>query len=188
MLRAFEGHEAVPHLLKRFELVLDHGLQDSSEKEACMEAILRWGDAALPAVMDAVRNAKRIAWPLKMLERLKSIEDYFNDLIELLGGAFVSFDEAVQERHTEVLLALKEISDERALPKVTEFVKSRDEGVRMAALECLEAIAIHSETAKQLLISMAQNEVSDDNSRFLGQVKSIVNRQGWAPAAAPVTP
>src|SRR4051794_22934755 len=41
---------AVPALLQRFEYSIEHGINDTREKESCMEGILAYGVESLPLV------------------------------------------------------------------------------------------------------------------------------------------
>jgi hypothetical protein len=171
--------QAAPHLMKRFELVVDHGIVDKREKERVMEVLLEHKDISRPLVCAAVRSQKRIAWPIKLAEKMLSHEEYLGLLIESLNVEHVLFDETVHERNIEILLALKELSDPRIVERCQILVRSRDEPVRVAALECLESQARESEQARLCFLGLLAEPATDDNSRFLGLVKSIVARHQW---------
>lgn len=170
---------AVPQLMKRFELVVDHGIVDKREKERVMEILLENREIARPMVCEAVLTQKRISWPVKIAEKLLSPEDYLKLLLNSLNTEQVLFDETLHERNIEILLALKEISDQRIIEKTRALVRSRDEQVRMAALECLEAQARDHQAARECFLSLLAEPLTDDNSRFMGLVKAIVARHKW---------
>ncbi|NBW83092.1 hypothetical protein EBR21_15190, partial [bacterium] len=173
---------AAPQLMKRFELVVDHGIVDKREKDRVMEILLENGEIARPLVCDAVRAQKRISWPIKLAEKMLSSEDYLKLLLESLNTENVLFDETLHERNIELLLALKELSDARIVERTRLLVKSRDEQVRMAALECLEEQAREHKEARDCLLSLLAEPLTDDNSRFVGLVKAIVTRNKWETA------
>ncbi len=173
------AEQVIPQLLKRFDIVIDHGLQDNREKEMISELILGHKEAAKPFVRNAVKNLKRISWPLKMSEKLFVHEEYVSILLENLVDEFVGFDDSVQERNIEIMLALKEVSHPDIVSKVKNQLKCRDESVRIAAVECLEAQSKHEAEAKSLIMELASHPLTDDNSRFIGLVRSIAQRHQW---------
>ncbi len=173
------GEFAVPQLMKRFEIIIDHGMQDRSEKEKVMEILLRHGDISKPYVRAAVQTSKRVSWPIKVAEKLFSHEEYLVLLLECINPSFVSFDETVQERNAELLLALKETPDARVAPRVAPLLKIRDESVRIAALECLESQGAQHEEARAAIKDLATEIAGTENARFLGLVKGILTSHGW---------
>lgn len=169
----------VPQLMKRFSIVVDSGIQDKREKEICMDHIVGLGSAALPYIEEALKTAERVAWPIRMVQ---TVYDE-NRCIELFLGALsqdvLVFDDHVNARNCEIILALKDYSNEKIVDPVAGFLTSRDESVRMAALECLETQAQASEKAKALIKDVLNQESHDGNSRFLGVVKTMVEKNGW---------
>jgi hypothetical protein len=170
---------AIPQLMKRFELVVEHGIIDKREKERVFEILVSQPEASRPLVCAAVRTNKRISWPIKLAEKLLPEDEYLELLVASLNTETVLFDETVHERNIELLLALKDKPVERAVEPVRVLVKSRDEQVRMAALECLEAQAAEFEHARQCLRELLAEPLTDDNSRFIGLVKAIVSKHNW---------
>jgi hypothetical protein len=170
---------AAPQLMKRFELVVEHGIIDKREKDRVMEILLENKEISMPLVCDAVRTQKRIAWPIKLAEKMLGADEYLNLMLESLNSENVLFDETLHERNIEILLALKELSDARIAERTQVFVRSRDEQVRIAALECLEAQAVSHKEARNYLLSLLAEPLTDDNSRFIGLVKTIVTRHNW---------
>ena len=89
------------------------------------------------------------------------------------------FDEDALARNEEILLALREIHDERIVKKANEFLSCRDENVRMAALECLENQASKITQAKEIILNLVNTPITDDNSRFIGVVHEITKKHNW---------
>ena len=183
VLKEFEdGTISIPQLLKRFEIVVDSGIQDKREKEMCLERIVSFGEVAKPFAQQALERAERIAWPIKLAEELFPKEEFCRLLVNALGKEFSAFDESANQRNAEIILALKECVDagtDEIVSAVEGFLGSRDENVRMAALECLESHASINERAKQIIVSLLNTTAHDDNSRFLGVVQTIVKNKGW---------
>jgi hypothetical protein len=181
-IEALEGMPpeiSLPHLIKRYELVVESGIQDMREKEIVEEAFLRHKDAARPVVIEALKSMRRVSWPVRIAEKLFPREEYIGLLYGALNLDDALFDESVQERNCEILLALKDIDDPGVVEKATKLVRSRDEGVRMAAIECLEAHAAQSEHAKVTLLELLKEAPTDSNSRLLGIVRSVAQRHNW---------
>lgn len=170
---------AIPQLLKRFEMVTDSGLQDNREKERCMDIIVKHKEHAKDFIKEFIRTQRRISWPVKIAEKIFSKDEYIELLLNSLNSDSAIFDEDTLERNAEILLALKDIKDLKIVDKACEFLSNRDEHVRMSALECLEEQATEFDRAKQVIIDLFKTPITDDNSRFLGVVHSIVNKHNW---------
>jgi hypothetical protein len=170
---------AIPQLLKRFDLVVESGLLDTREKEMCMKIILTHGENAKDFVKDALMFKTRLAWPIRMAEKLFSQDEYMTLLLNNLNSNMEVFDEDTLERNAEILLALREIPDLKIVLKAEEFLSCRDENVRMAALECIENQASVIGKAKEIILNLVNTPLTDDNSRFLGVVQEISRRHHW---------
>lgn len=170
---------AIPQLLKRFEMVIDHGLQDTKEKEMITSYIVEHKDVAAPFIREELAKAKRISWLIKIAEKIFPKEESLQLLLSNLKDEFVGFDEAVQDRNIEILLALKDFPDARIAERVKSHLSSRDEQVRIAALECLETQGQHDESARKLLLDLLATPPSDDNSRLQSLIRTTAQKHGW---------
>ncbi len=170
---------AIPQLLKRFEIVVDSGIIDTREKERCMKIIVSHREHAKELIKINLSSKKRISWQMKIAEKIFDENEYKDILIKNLNTDMQVFDEDVLERNTEILLALKELSDEKIVDIAQKFLQSRDEHVRMAALECLEEQASHIQQAKQIILDLLLQTPNDDNSRFLGVATEVAKKHGW---------
>lgn len=174
-----EPVKSIPLLMNRYEMVIDHGIQDSREKEMISEYIVKNKELAKPVVKNACQNNKRISWPLRLAERIFNEKEYVDILLENLRSDFIEFDEALSERNTEILLALRDVKDERIVSNAANLVKSRDESVRMAAVECLDAHGADNEVVKKIILELKLEPKTDDSSRFHGLLESICQRHNW---------
>jgi len=170
---------AIPQLLKRFELVTDSGLVDTKEKEQCLKIILEHGDIAKPFLKEAIHTKPRLSWLLKAAEQLYPTSEYVSLLLENLRLETEGFDEEAQDRNVDLLLALRETTDDRVASQVVPFLHSRKEDVRMAALECLEEQGQHSSQAKDFILKILNEAKDESDARFLGTMKSIAIRHQW---------
>jgi hypothetical protein len=178
-LETLPPESSVPQLVKRFEMVVDSGLIDTREKEMCMNIIVTHGENSKPFIYEALKIQKRIAWLIKIAEKIFTREEYVNLLLENLSQDMEFFDEDVLARNEEILLALREIHDVRIVQRAKEFLSCRDETVRMAALECLENQASQIQQAKEIIMGLVDIPLTDDNSRFIGVVNEITRKHNW---------
>jgi hypothetical protein len=183
-LASMPAKVALPQLMKRFEMVVDHGIQDNREKEMVEEVFLKHTEDARVLVREAVLTAARVSWPIRLAEKLFQQGEFKALLLQGLNTDAELFNETMLERNVELLLALRDFPDEVVVEKASTLLKGRDEGVRMAALECLEFQARTSEKAKSVVLALLSEPSTDANSRLLGVVKGIVQRYGWTPANA----
>ena len=173
-----KGEEVIPQLMKRFELVIDHGLQDQKEKEKVLEIIKGFEGSGKQFAVESLKRARRITWFMKWCRHTMDEAEYTELLVSLLDGDASSFDDMALEKNREILLNLKEFPNPALLPVIEPFIAHRDNDIQMAALECLEGLATHLPEARQRLKQLAAVEMNDDNSRFLGQVQAILKQHG----------
>ncbi|APJ04275.1 hypothetical protein [Silvanigrella aquatica] len=180
-LQGLTAEQSVPQLLKRFEISVDSGIQDTKEKEQCLKLIVNFGDKSKAFIADVLAKQRKISWPIKIAEKIFSHEEYVDILLNNLDSNIEVFDETSLERNEEILLALKDVrgNSEAIVEKVTEFLTSRDDNIRMAALECLEEHALQSVKAKEIILELSKAAMTDENSRFLGVVHSIIQNHKW---------
>jgi hypothetical protein len=171
---------AVPELLKRFELVVESGLQDTKEKEYCLNAIIKHSVKAQPYVTQYIQTKKRLAWVIRISEKIFSKDEHINLLLNSLAFDFVEFDDDAMERNLDILHALKEFQDPTIASKISKFLNSRDDDTRLAALECLESQAETDTQARAIILNLAQNHANDINSRFMGAVTHIIEKHHWS--------
>lgn len=169
--------KAVPVLLSRFEFSLEHGINDSREKDLCMEAITKFGEPALPFVMEHLKNTTRIAWPIKILKALGRSEDHVIEcLTSVLNYSDVSFDQAQTDKNYDILCHLADYKRPSLGKKIAHFLKDPDERVRYAAAEVL----MEQDYAEaQEYIEPILSDLNPDNSRIRQTVIRKYLEQGW---------
>lgn len=172
-----EPEKSVPPLLTRFEYSLEHGINDTREKDICMEGIIRHGEAALPFVMDYLKNTTRIAWPIKILKALGRSEDHVVEcLMSVLNYSDVSFDQAQTDKNYDILCHLADYKRPGLGAKIVHFLKDPDERVRYAAAEVLME---QDFSESQEFIEPLLSDTNPDNSRIRQTVIRKYLEQGW---------
>lgn len=180
VLEKLPGNLAIPQILKRFEMVLESGLQDCREKERCMSLIIGYGaDAAGPFVRNYLSSKTKVSWPIKIAEKLFEPNVYRDILLENLSTDMVVFDEDILEKNVEILLALKDVKSPLVFERALEFLNSRSEMIRMAALECVDGQAGHESVVKDHILQLLKTAPTGDNTRFLGVAQEIAKKHNW---------
>lgn len=179
ILEKLDAAKSVPELLKRFEIVLESGLQDTKEKEACLNAIIKHGSQAQSYVKYYLETQKRLAWVIRIAEKIFPKEELLQLLLANLKTDVVEFDDDAMERNLDILFALKDFEDPNITKKISNFLSSRDDDTRIAVLECLETQAEKDLQARQIILNLAQNATNDMNSRFTGVVTHMIQKHHW---------
>lgn len=170
--------KSVQALLNRFEFSLEHGINDTREKEKAMEGIVRHGDDALPLVLSHLKKTTRIAWPIKILKALGKSEDHVIDcLVGTLEYSDVSFDQAQTDKNYDILCHLADYKKHGLKDKISHFLKDPDERVRYAAAEVLmeQDLTEVGDTLENLM-----RDQNPDNSRIRQTVVRKYLENGWA--------
>ena len=132
-----EVEKAVPILLKRFEYSLEHGINDTREKEAVLEAITSYGTDALSVVREYLLVTNRIAWPIKTLKALGDEDQVVEVLKSALDFGDIAFDQAKVDKNYDILCYLIDYPVPGFAEKLAHFLNDNDERVRYAAAEVL---------------------------------------------------
>lgn len=179
VLEKLDAAEGITELLKRFEIVLESGLQDVKEKESCLNAIVKHGSHARPYVEHYLENQKRLAWVIRIAEKIFPKDEFLQLILKNVHTDVVEFDDDTMERNLDILFALKEFQDPNITEKISPFLSSRDDDTRIAVLECLEVQAEIDPKARNIILNLAQNPTNDINSRFMGAVTHIIKKNRW---------
>lgn len=167
---------AVPALLQRFEYSLEHGINDTREKESCMEGILGYGQEALPLVREHLLVTNRIAWPIKVLKALGDESQVTDILKSALDFGDVAFDQAKVDKNYDILCYLVEMKLPGFTSKLAHFLNDPDERVRFAATEVLIE---QDDPEVPALLERFLADDSPDNTRLRKSVIEAFLKKGW---------
>jgi hypothetical protein len=167
---------AVPSLLKRFDYSLEHGINDTREKESCMEGIVAFKGEAIPFVREHLLYTNRIAWPIKILKALGEEQEVVEILKEALNFGDVSFDQAIVDKNFDILCYLYDYKVPNFEEKLAHFLADPDERVRFACAELL--IAQDSPKIPDMLERFLADETAD-NIRIRKSVVDAFVKHGW---------
>lgn len=169
--------QSVPLLLQRFEYSLEHGINDTREKELCLRSIVAYGKICLPAVKRHLMESLRIAWPIKVIRELGDDESLANILFECLDFTDVSLDQAKVDKNYDILCYLRDCKlEEDKIERLAHFLEALDERVRFAATEAL------IEQGHAAVASCLERFLSDDspeNTRMRQAALQAFLSQRW---------
>lgn len=176
---------AVPALLQRFEFSLEHGINDTREKEKCLEAIVKYGNSALPLLRDHLKKTSRIAWPIKALVRISDEAVVIEALKECLDFGDISFNQEKVDKNYDILCYLADYKVPGFTNEIAHFFSAHDERVRYAAVELL---CLQDDPAVPKLLESFLTDDSSENTRlrratamaFMNRAWQITNTEAWA--------
>jgi hypothetical protein len=149
---------AIPALLQRFEYSLDHGINDSREKESTLKGIVSFGDKGKEIIEEHILSTLKIAWPLKIYEQLASEKELLDLLLSCLDYSEVDFDHNKLDKNYDILCRLRDFKITGEAQKVTHFLKQHDERLRFAAIE--------------LLLGQEDDDITKDLEKFIFDTSS----------------
>ena len=174
--KAFEDPEtAVPALLSRFDFSLEHGINDSREKESVMAGIIACKEKSVPFVKDYLRKSTRIAWPIKILGQLISESEMIQTLEGCMDFNEVSFDREKTDKNYDILCYLREYKLPDHGHKFLHFLKDHDERVRFAVVEVL--LEQNDEEVYLLLEPFAADDSAENTRMRQAVVEHFLNRK-----------
>jgi HEAT repeat protein len=171
-----DPHAAVPVLLQRFEYSLEHGINDTREKEACLEGIVDYGQDAIPHVREHLLTTSRIAWPIKVLKAFKDDEQVIEILKSALNFEDVRFDQAKVDKNYDILCYLVDYQLPGFVDKVAHFLNDPDERVRFA---CAELLIEQNDPSVPGYLERFIDDRSSENTRIRQSVIIAFLKHGW---------
>ncbi len=131
---AFAG--AVAGLLGRFTIRYDKTIEDEQEKEWVFSELAELGDRILPELERHVRNADSIAYGLKLLGDVASLEQQWPILAGLCERNDNSYARDPSKK-IQLIDYLGDSKDPRAGVALLPYLEDMDETVRFATVEAL---------------------------------------------------
>ena len=133
-----DAETSINSLLKRFNYSLEHGINDTREKESAMEGILAFETNGLQFIQEHLKISTKIAWPIKILKSIASEEQIVSTLQECLNFADVEFDQNQIDKNYDILCYLRDYQIEGKLcESLFHFLEAHDERLRFAVVEVL---------------------------------------------------
>jgi HEAT repeat protein len=132
--------ESIDGLLERFTINVASETSDEAEKEYVGELVTnKLRDAAVEPLEKYLRTHEQVGWPLRLLAKLVSPEEFRRRTLSVLGRLDTHFDR-LPERKVDILHVLVEHAGEAEVADAaTRFLEDTDDRVRIAAIDLLTA-------------------------------------------------
>lgn len=167
---------AISGLIRRFEIKLDHGMKDKTEKDALFSLLVDLGSEKVSGPLrNWLRHKPQFAVPLRLLQTLDGDAAAVEIAIELLD-AEVKKDNFKPEKKLGLLNWLNNYVRADMVDAGAPLLNDFDEGVRCAAADLL--IATESDAAAKPL-SEALFREDEDSGRLKSRLANIFAQRGW---------
>ncbi|MCB9677073.1 MAG: HEAT repeat domain-containing protein [Alphaproteobacteria bacterium] len=167
--------KALLALLSRFDMKLEHQLNDKAEKEFVYSLVLGLGDKAVKPLRSWLKQARQVSLPLKLHLELSDVESTVKLVFKLLQ-AELERDDFKPEKKNALLVWLTEHRHDGALEVAAPFVDDFDENVRCSALEVL--VNQQDDAAAAILEKRFTND-DEDSNRLRHRVAEVFATRGW---------
>lgn len=167
---------AAPILLQRFDFSLDHGINDTREKEAAMQGLIELGKETLPYIKAHLKATTRIAWPIKVLQQLTENDAVIEVLRDMLELGEIDFDKDKIDKNYDIMCYLRDYSLADGGEFLLAMMKAHDERIRFAATEAIAA------QENEAIVGTLEKYIADDsaeNSRIRQVLTECYARNGW---------
>jgi hypothetical protein len=151
-----DAGQAVEGLLSRFTIRYDKSIEDEQEKQYVFDELTRLGARIVPELQKHLRSAESIAWGLKVLHEIASVDEAWPVLADLLERNDNSYTRDPSKK-IQLLHYLGEQSDPRCATALVPYLEDMDEGVRFVAVE---SILHHKDaaSAREPLLKLLTND------------------------------
>lgn len=139
--------ESVEALLPRFTFYVEPSITDQEEKDATFNGIVESGAVGIEPVVEFMKRADSISWPVKILDKIAPQDLVVAHLLALLEKMDTEYQRDPEVKN-QILTTLAERKDPRIEAAVVRFLGDMNETVRfntVAVLSAQDAIASHTE-------------------------------------------
>ena len=173
-LKSIGTPEAIYSLARRFSATTENLGIDQDEKRYVRDVLVGFGQEAVEPLKLYLRRHDQVTWAIDALSTLRPDEDVLPFLLEILfRGDTVRIR---GEKATRIIKALESMPVEGVVGGVIPCLKSPDDTVRLAAVECLEVHA--DERAREPLLNALVSD-EEDSVRVQARITETLERLGW---------
>ena len=173
-LREIGSPQAIYSLARRFSATTANLGVDQDEKRHVRDMLVGFGQQAVEPLQLYLRRHNQVTWAIDALSALRSDEELAPFLIEILqegDPVHIRGDKASQ-----LIKALEEMQVDGVVEGIIPCLKSPDDTVRYAAVECLEEHA--DERAREPLLE-ALVSPEEDSVRVQMRIAEALEQLGW---------
>lgn len=173
------AENGTPHallaLLSRFDMKLEHQLNDKGEKEFVFGLLTGVGEPAVKPLRSWLKQCKQVGFPLKLHEALTDGQATIEIVYKLLAAELARDDFKPEKKHA-LLVWLAERRDPGAVDAVLPFLADFDENVRCTAIEVL-AHQNDDRIAGPLEDALVRD--GEDSNRLRHRVADLFAQRRW---------
>jgi HEAT repeat protein len=173
-LREIGTPEAIYGLARRFSATAENLGVDQEEKKRIQEVLVHFGDRAIEPLQRYVKNYDKVTWAIDALGELVPKEQLIPFLFDLLKEGDPVYIRG--EKATQILSALEEFDDPTIVAGVIPCLKSADDTVRFAAVECIES---YGDEAGRGPLLEALVDPEEDSARVKTRIGEALEKLGW---------
>lgn len=166
--------KALVGLLSRFDMQLEHQMNDRDEREFVYGLLIGHGDKLDRALKAHLKRCKMIAMPLRLYAELNGNAKAVEMAFELLQTE-LERDDFKPTKKTDLLVWLVDHTHPRAIAEVEPFLVDFDEGVRYAACEVI--LAQNDDAGRAPLEKVLANPEEEANRLKVRLAEAFIKRR-----------
>jgi len=172
------SEDALFALCSRFSFKYDKTIEDQTEKEFVVEALVGKGAQAIPAVRRYMKTAASLHYPLIVLGQIAGKDEVFDIVDEILRDEPPGYTRD-PERRTDVLSWLAEWDAGPApevVPRILPYLEDFDENVRYMAVDAI-GLKPHDAAAEPLITALVREE--EESRRLRQRIAEVLADNQW---------
>ncbi len=173
-LRDIGTPDAIYSLARRFSATSENLGVDQDEKKRVRDMLVAFGEEAIEPVKRYTKNYDKITFAIDVLRNLQPQEKLLPYLVDILKDGDPVYIRG--EKATQILKTLESMADPSVVDAVLPCLKSADDTVRYAAVECLEAHG--DEKAREPMLATLTSE-EEDSARVRTRIAEALARLRW---------
>lgn len=167
--------KALVALMSRFDMKLEHQLNDKVERDVVFAIVVQLGDAAVKPLRSWLKQCRSVNVPLRAMEHLTDEETTIELVFKLLRAEHERDDFKPEKKHA-LLTWLGDRQHADMVETVALFMDDFDENVRCTAAEVL--ISQNDPAVAEILETRVTKEEEDSN-RLKHRVAEVFAGRRW---------
>jgi HEAT repeat protein len=166
--------EAIYGLARRFSATSENLGIDQEEKKHVQNVLVGFGEKAVEPLKRYIRHHDQVTWAIDALKQLIPSTELVSFLLDILKGGDPIYIRG--EKANQILKGLETVGEPDVVPGVVPCLRSPDDTVRYAAVECLEAY--RDERAREPFLEALVNP-DEDSARVKTRIGEALERMDW---------
>jgi len=168
--------KALLSLLSRFDMQLEHQLNDRDERELVYALAMSTGQDILKPLRAHLRKCKKFALPIRLYRELQGEQATVEFVFDLLQIELKK-DDFKPGKKTDMLVWLTDYRHENMISSAAPFLQDFDEGVRCAAAE---VIISQNDDAGRSALEAAFANPEEDSNRLRVRLAEVFTARRWS--------